>query len=225
MPPPPLKAHPVARPPRLQNQNCIARRRHQAQLEVVRFGNYDVLDLDPEVEKGFQPKRARIEGMIRHMRTPATGRTPMATVKGYKLHKRGSSLSETFNAAVVMSNSTAFAWEVKRTINQSGILSNSREQAFKVIVQNAPLEYGETEDETGGSELPSVTSATGPERSPRSLRSYSLRDSLLSVVARVTIQGGKVVGNRLTVPLDDIPSSHTLPYLYSCLMHIFQDLS
>lgn len=104
------------------------------------------------------------------MRTPATGRTPVATVKGYTLHKKGSPLSETFNAAVVMSNSTAFAGEVKRTINQSGILSNSREQAFKVTVQNAPLEYVEREDETGGSELPSVTSATGPERSPRSLR-------------------------------------------------------
>lgn len=37
--------------------------------------------------------------------------------------------------------------------------------------------------------------------------------------------GGKVMGNSLTVPLDDIPSSHTLPYLYSCPIQIFQDLS
>lgn len=94
-PPLPLKAHPVARPPRLQNQNCIARRRHQAQLEVVRFGNYNVLDLDPEVEKGFQPKRARIEGMIQLGGRRSVSRPHQGTMqycksqKGGRLEKKG----------------------------------------------------------------------------------------------------------------------------------------
>ncbi|KAK0663018.1 hypothetical protein QBC41DRAFT_381483 [Cercophora samala] len=142
--------------------------------KVVRFGDYDVLDLDSDAEKGFQPKRSQIEGMIRHMRTSDTGRVPVATVKGYKLRRRGSPCSKAFNAAVIMSNSAAFAGDVKKMIRQSGILSDIDGQEFKVVVQDAPLQYGKGNDETVGSELRSVKSATDSERSRRSLDLFRL---------------------------------------------------
>ncbi|KAK4200990.1 hypothetical protein QBC40DRAFT_224354 [Triangularia verruculosa] len=115
---------------------------------IVGFGNKNVAPLSPEAEQAFERIKPQLVSIIRNLplasikKGGSSGRSPMTTVKGYRVTNKSKSDPDRdgVNAVVLRSTSQRFAKEVTKRINQTRILESGRTK-FALVMQDEPPQW------------------------------------------------------------------------------------